>query len=327
MDTSARHLAQTWVRLWEIVGIADIPISVHVFFHFPQIIRRYGAPALYAVNLDETNHKNDRLAATNNTTHQVGESGDDYVKEILRRIARRTVFKHFGERYKLNHEARPCFSTVLKCHPSQFLRSSRAHRDNVVRLSLARVRRVFNLENRVNFEISDANMDCYPAVDVEVQNEHNRTVIHAKRIHCWGNSKSASDLRVMAISPILGEEYFRRRQEFFERLGSCNKKNSCFACSQTEFTSTTAVNMDEFLCDEFIIPLGFIALSQMEVEVLALPLRCCKRTEARCIVEIDESRPIQRISMLRFRDTCNFYHFETSSESESIVLSRMRGKM
>lgn len=35
----------------------------------------YGAPALYAVNLDESNHRGDRKTATNNTTQQLGTVG------------------------------------------------------------------------------------------------------------------------------------------------------------------------------------------------------------------------------------------------------------
>lgn len=37
-----------WLQLCALAGIVEIPISVHMLFHFPQMILRFGAPLLYS---------------------------------------------------------------------------------------------------------------------------------------------------------------------------------------------------------------------------------------------------------------------------------------
>lgn len=317
-----------WLELNADAGIVDIPISVHVFFHFPQMIQLFGAPMLYALYQEEGLHKHLRQTVLHNTNRVLGDSGEDYLQQALARQARRDLCEYWEAQSQLVTLGTPSFKTTVSPLPKDNKKMLKARGEKPdYRAKSIKVLKNLNLISTV-WSSSSAFEYHFPVCQVSVVNEQGMTVVFPETILAIcaiGNSQS---LRIMAMAPD-DVNYQLKRREVLEAVGACSD-TGCFACSNIEYSSSLVLNKDDVTADQYFLPLAFrrdkkdkcVYASAIAVKVLDVE----NDDGGSVIRHLDvpsASEPVD-INMNRFRDLCNL--IKTSS-NRYVLLERMRGRL
>lgn len=303
-------------------GVGEIPISVHVFFHFPEIIAMYGAPVLYACYEEETDHKDPKSVIMNNSNRVMGASGVDYLQQVFVRKRRQDAIQYMDSQYPFKAESSAPMFALDERLLSHVDPSDERIENTICKKSInVAVKHLFpDLEILERDWWRDFEFVEY---SVQVVDRHDNVAVYPERIQAWSGSGTLNALRVLALSPLKKPVYENSRKALFVSRKACFKEN-CFACSAIEYSSSNAVNSSILTMDQYYIPLGFRKHSEV-FYCVAIPLvrRGAGLHGALHGVGVDSVKACT-VDMRRFRDACNVAKVDGKVY---YVVERFRGRL
>lgn len=247
-------LRTCWIEISIATNDTSLPISVHSFFHLLALIPKFGALTLYSVHHHESHHRVKKSAIEHNTNHVKGETGEDYLAQVMRRESRGTSLRYV-QHIETTPPARPSgFSLHTSLKPT--LQPSRAAKDFK--------QKHFVLEEALKDfakHFPDANLAyntsrmpvVYRTVDISIASNEGWLAMATKNFKPF----SLKDC-VLALAP-LGDGYAEARKAHLLQMGGC-EYDTCLACSSLELQSTLALNFNPRTRDILVAPLGYIEI-------------------------------------------------------------------
>lgn len=255
LNSTMQTFATSWLRASQQAGVGKIPPSVHQWAHIPALVSSRGSPFHHAVFLQETGHIAKKRSVVENNNRHAGESGQDFLLQVLRREARQDVLR-FALKLDMVKEAerwQEGFQLRAELKPAKIKPEDRL---DVLKDSYDKFKEWFPNANAAwelaQELVGEAAVHPYLKLGVRTRG---LWAIAQRTQGCWGRQLDKGQFRVLAIAPPLDDAY--RAELAAQRQGAC-ADISCLACAPIQYQSTLAANSFPATADRFLAAWGYI---------------------------------------------------------------------